>query len=89
MEEWRWIAELAKNNGLGVLLFVALFFFQKYQAKAARQQLQANAEREKQNFELLKGFLDTLQCQIAQLARIENKIDSHQYCPMVRKEIGQ
>jgi hypothetical protein len=88
MDEMRWIVDVAKANGIGVLLFVALFFMLKYQAKAAKDQRQADAEREKQNFALLNGFLETLQCQIAQLSRIENKMDSNHFCPMVRRGAG-
>ena len=88
MDEWRWIVELVKSNGIGVLLFVALFFILQYQAKAAKEQRKADSEREKQTFAMLNGFLETLQCQIAQLSRLENKIDSNHWCPLVRKGAG-
>jgi hypothetical protein len=89
MVDWHWITEMVKNNGIGVLLFVILFLFLKSQNKAWKEQRQADSDREKRNFEMLNGFLETLQCMIAQNSRMESKIESNLFCPMVRKETGR
>ena len=89
MADWHWIAEIAKDNGLAVLLFVVLFFYLQTQARAAKEQRETDGAREQHNFEVLQGFMESLSILIAQNSRIESKIESNQLCPMVRKELGR
>ena len=89
MADWHWIAEIARDNGLAVLLFVVLFFYLQTQAKAAKEQRETDAAREEHNFQVLQGFMESISMLIAQNSRIESKIDSNQMCPMVRKELGR
>ena len=41
-----------------------------------------------QQFELLKSTIETIDFHSNILGRIENKIDTNQHCPLIRKEKG-
>jgi hypothetical protein len=40
---------------------------------------------QEQNFQLLRDMVETTQCTIAVLTRLEQKIDSNNFCPMLRE----
>jgi len=88
--------KLIESIGFPALIFAVWYLYHRSQVKAweSREaiqsaawdgQMQAMAAREERVFNLLGGQLEALQCLIGQMARVENKIDTNQHCPIVRK----
>ena len=61
----------------------------KNQAAQFNEVLKYQQVREEKTFNLLERQIETLDYHGAHLSRIEQKIDSNQYCPMVRKGAGK
>jgi len=90
--------ELVKNLGFPALIFGIWYLYHRSQVKAWESQLTAQSkawdeqmkamnEREVRVFSLLTGQLEALQCVVAQNARMESKIDSNQWCPLVKENM--
>ena len=86
MTEAQLFLKLAETVGFPAVIFVVWYLYHKSQVKAWENQMEAQAKREERVFGLLGGQLEALQCITSQNARIETKIDSSQYCPLVRRE---
>ena len=80
------LLELIKNVGFPALIFAVWYLYHRSQVKAWESQMAAVREREERTFSLLTGQLEALQCIVAQNARMETKIDSNLYCPMMREK---
>ena len=78
--------DLCKSIGFPAVIFAIWYLYHKSQVKAWQDQLAAQVKREDQIFALLSGQLEAMQSIVGQNARIETKIDSSQYCPLVRRE---
>lgn len=99
MEEFKIAFELMKYGGVPVLIFVIWMVYHKAQRQADKEAHQATvdtmqkiieeqAKREVRHFELLKEQIDQQSYQAATLARIEQKVDSNHWCPLVREKQG-
>lgn len=76
------IIELIKNIGFPAVIFAIWYIYHKAQAKAFENVIN-------NNFKILKDLLETTQYNVAVLSRIENKIDTNLWCPILRKELKQ
>lgn len=83
------LLKLGEAYGPAFLIFVVLLFVIWLQHKSHQSQLAAMSEREKRNYEQNQSMLEVLQQLVAQQSRIETKIDSNKWCPIVKKEAGQ
>lgn len=97
MTETALFLKLIESIGFPALIFAIWYVYHRSQVKAweAREasqseafkaQMKAMNEHEARMFTLLNGQLEALQCLVGQAARMETKIDSNMFCPMVRKE---
>ncbi len=97
MAESATFLKLIESIGFPALIFAVWYLYHRSQVKALESrevaqsaawkgQMEAMAEREERVFNLLGGQLEALQCLIGQMARVENKIDTNQHCPIVRRE---
>lgn len=96
MPESTFVIEIVKNAGMPALIFGIWFIYHQSQVRiwTANQELQTKvfdristeqSKREDQNYELLKEMLEIARYQAAILARMDNKIDTNQFCPLVKK----
>lgn len=76
---------LVKTFGLPALPFVFFVVYYKWSMEKERERQHQQHELIMQQFIVLKDLTETIQYQTAILARVETKIDSNQYCPLVRK----
>lgn len=84
MTETALFLELVKNLGFPALIFAVWYLYHRSQVKAWEARERVMNEHETRMFNLLNGQLEALQCIVAQNARMETKIDSNMYCPMVK-----
>ncbi len=80
MSETMIFIELIKNIGFPAVIFAIWYIYHKSQVKTFEEII-------KSNFEVLKDLLETNQYHAALLARIENKIDSNLWCPILKKSL--
>jgi len=85
MLESSFFLDLIKYLGFPALIFLVWYLSQRN----SHQQLMALIERfsveSERQYETLKEILETQQHQLTALVRMESKIDSAQYCPVVRE----
>lgn len=97
MAESATFLKLVESIGFPALIFAVWYLYHRSQVKAweareaslaetYRAQTRQRDEHETRMFDLLNGQLEALQCLIGQMARVENKIDTNQHCPIVRRE---
>jgi len=72
---------IVENIGFPGLIFIIWYIYHKSQVKTF-ESLMTN------NFTILKDLLETNQYHAALLSRIESKIDSNMWCPILRKKMG-
>lgn len=98
MTETAVFLKLIESIGFPALIFAVWYLYHRSQVKAwdsreasqaeaFKAQLQAAQQREKNTFDLLTGQLEALQCIVAQNSRMESKIDSNQWCPLVKEKM--
>lgn len=98
MSEPALFLKLVESVGFPALIFGIWYLYHRSQVKAWESQLAAQEKawgeqmkamnvREERVFSLLTGQLEALQCVVAQNARMESKIDSNQWCPLVREKM--
>jgi len=81
MELLEHLPPLIENIGFPALIFAVWYIYHNAQVKAFEKIMQ-------NNFEILKDMLETNQYHAAILSRIESKIDSNVWCPILKKEIS-
>jgi hypothetical protein len=79
--------KLIESIGFPALIFGIWYLYHRSQVKAWEEQIKAMNVREERVFSLLTGQLEALQCIVAQNARMESKIDSNQWCPLVKEKM--
>ena len=90
-----WIVELTKFVGFPALVFAIWYFYHQAQVEAFSENMKlqvkvfetisaGQSKREDQNYELLKEMLEIARYQAAILSRMDNKIDTNQFCPLVK-----
>ena len=67
------VSPLIENIGFPALIFAIWYLYHQSQVKA---------------FEILKDLLESNQYHAAILSRIESKIDSNMWCPVLKKEVS-
>lgn len=88
--------EFFKTGGISALIFIVWMVYHRAQRQADKDTYTSNMEllkqiiedqnkREKQNFDLLKEMIEQSNYQSAAMARIEQKMDSQNWCPIVRE----
>lgn len=80
MEFLQNLTPFVENVGFPALIFAIWYIYHNAQVKAFEKIMQ-------NNFEILKDMLETNQYHAAILSRIESKIDSNVWCPILRKEV--
>jgi hypothetical protein len=78
MSEAALLIELVKNIGFPAVIFAIWYIYHKAQVKTFQDVLN-------NNFKVLKDLLETNQYHAALLSRIELKIDSNLWCPILKK----
>ena len=82
MEFLQNLTPFVESVGFPALIFAIWYIYHNAQVKAFEKIMQ-------NNFEILKDMLETNQYHAAILSRIESKIDSNVWCPILRKEINE
>ncbi len=72
--------ELIKNIGFPAVIFIIWYIYHKAQVKIFEDIIN-------NNFIVLKDLLETNQYHAALLSRIESKIDTNLWCPILKKEL--
>ncbi len=80
MSENTLVAELAKNVGFPILLFIIWIAYHRATMKIFEKITETQ-------YSILKDLIETNNCTIGALARIESKIDSNTWCPYVREKM--
>ena len=80
MSESAFFIELIKNIGFPAVIFAIWYIYHKSQAKTFEEIIKCN-------FEVLKDLLETNQYHAALLSRIESKIDTNLWCPILKKSL--
>lgn len=80
MSETALLIELVKNIGFPAVVFAIWYIYHKSQVKTFETIIQ-------NNFQVLKDLLETNQYHAALLSRIENKIDTNLWCPILKKSL--
>ena len=75
------LSPLIENVGFPALIFAIWYIYHQAQVKSFEKLMQ-------NNFEILKDLLETNQYHAALLSRIESKIDTNIWCPILKKEIS-
>lgn len=70
--------ELAKFVGFPILLFIIWIFYHKSTMKIFEKIVD-------KQYDVLKDLIETNHCTISSLARIEQKIDTNTWCPLVKE----
>jgi Fe2+ transport system protein B len=78
MAENTLIGELAKFVGFPIILFIIWMYYHRATMRIFEKMLDAQ-------FSTLKELIETNQCTVTLLARIEQKIDNNIFCPLVRE----
>jgi hypothetical protein len=76
------LIELTKNIGFPAVIFAIWYIYHKSQVKAFEQMMD-------NNFRILKDLLETTQYNVALLSRIESKIDTNLWCPILKKDLKE
>lgn len=82
MQETALIIELTKNIGFPAVIFAIWYIYHKSQVKIFENIIQ-------NNFQVLKDLLETNQYHAALLSRIESKIDTNLWCPILKREVSK
>ncbi|MDQ7799550.1 MAG: hypothetical protein RDU76_11525 [Candidatus Edwardsbacteria bacterium] len=89
MAESSFLLKLILNLGINALIFLIWFFYHRGQISLFTQMINGMQAREQETMKVLKDQTETLQYLSGILGRMEQKIDSNQYCPMIKKEGGR
>lgn len=71
---------LIESIGFPAVIFMIWFIYHRSQVKTFETII-------KNNFEILREMVETNQYHGIILSRLESKIDSNHWCPMVKKEV--
>lgn len=82
MAENTLVAELAKNVGFPILLFIIWVVYHR----ATMRIFEKITETQ---YNILRDLIETNNCTIGALARIEQKIDSNTWCPYARERMKE
>ena len=97
MPEINFFIEIVKNVGFPAILYIMWYFYHKAtvemlqknsnnQFENSNHQFQMMEKNSNNQFEILKSLLESNNSFISALARIENKIDTNQMCPLMREK---
>lgn len=84
MTETAFFIDLVKYVGFPALIFIIWYLTHKSSMGIFSQILEAFKEDTERTYESLKDMLQTNQCTLTALVRIEQKIDHNTFCPLVR-----
>ncbi len=85
MSETTSLIELSKNVGTPILVFIIWVLYHKSSMKILERMIGNQSEESKRNYEALKEITETNQCVLVALARMEQKIDTNTFCPLVKE----
>ena len=77
--------DIIANAGVSGLFFLAFMLLLKAWTKLIEKLIDTFIEDSRKNHEAIKNITETAQCNIAILARIEQKIDYNAWCPIVKE----
>jgi hypothetical protein len=86
MLEVNFLLELLKSVGFPAIIFIVWYIYHKAQVEFFMNILKEQAEREERNFKLLNDMVETIQYHTAILSRVEQKIDSNDFCPIIKEQ---
>lgn len=78
MSENTLLTELTKFVGFPIILFIIWMYYHRATIRIFEKMLDSQ-------FATLKELIETNQCTVTLLARIEQKIDNNVFCPLVRE----
>lgn len=86
MEMWTFFSDVAVKWGLPALVLIFWYLDSRDQKKLFQAMLTQQQQQADQHFAQTQQMLETLQWLGSGQARIENKMDTNQSCPVVRRE---
>lgn len=87
MSELPFFIELVKYVGFPAMIFIVFFIYHKSQTRILMQIIENMEAREKALNEYMQQQLETLQCLVGAISRIEYKIDTGMQCPLKKEMI--
>jgi hypothetical protein len=85
MQEFTLILEVIKSVGFPGLIFFIWYLYHQAQVKTFEKLIEEQSKREERNFSLLQEMLETNQYHSTLLTKISEKMDSNQWCPLVKR----
>jgi hypothetical protein len=96
MSQGALLIELIKYVGFPAVIFAIWYLYHQSQVRLWSENSKSNSEvferilrersiRDARDYELMKNQIEVAQMQAAILARLEQKIDTNQFCPMVKE----
>ncbi len=83
--DWQAIIKLGEVFGPHILLFIIFKIYLDKQFELYKQQYTSQERMQERYFEQTQDTLGVLQTLVAQGSRMETKIDSNRFCPIVRQ----
>lgn len=78
-----------QQYGVAALLFIVFYMYHKAVTEQQNKVIDRQAEREKENFNLLKEMISINYIQNGLLEKIHSEIINNQWCPYVKKFISK
>ena len=85
MSEVTFLLDIIKSVGFPGLIFLIWYLYHKSQVKTFEKLIEEQSKREERNFSLLKDMLENNIYHSSLLVKITEKLDSNQWCPVVKK----
>lgn len=85
MTEFTLYIEVIKNVGFPGVIFCIWYIYHKSQVKTFEKLIEEQSKREERNFKLLKEMIEINECHSSLLSRIAEKLESNQWCPIIKK----
>lgn len=85
MAEISIVIELIKSVGFPGLIFFIWHLYHQSQVKTFEKLIDEQSKREERNFKLLQEMLENNLYHSTLLAKISEKMDSNQWCPLVKR----
>jgi len=85
MAEFSIVIELVKSVGFPGLIFFIWYLYHQAQVKTFEKLIEEQSKREERNFTLLQEMLENNVYHSTLLAKISEKMDANQWCPLVKR----
>lgn len=85
MQEFTIFLEVIKSVGFPGLIFFIWYLYHQSQVRTFEKLIEEQSKREERNFTLLQEMLENNIYHSSLLAKISEKMDSNQWCPLVKR----